>query len=43
MVIDKDGKIFDERRKTERRVQNVKVQNDRRVSERRNTSNINKK
>ena len=43
MVIDKDGKIFDERRKTERRVQNVKVQNDRRVLDRRNASNINKK
>ena len=43
MVIDKEGKIFDERRKVERRVQNVKVQTDRRVSDRRNESNANKK
>lgn len=43
MVIDKEGKIFDERRKVERRVQNVKVQTDRRVSDRRNASDINKK
>ena len=43
MVIDKEGKIFDERRKVERRVQNVKVQTDRRVSDRRTASDINKK
>ena len=43
MVIDKEGKIFDERRKVERRIQNVKVKNDRRVSDRRNESNANKK
>ena len=43
MIIDKAGKIFDERRKNERRIQEVKVQNDRRVLERRNNDSIKKK
>ena len=37
MVTDKSGKIFDDRRKEERRKKDVKVNNDRRKSERRKT------
>lgn len=43
MIIDNSGKLFDERRKAERRIQNIKVKNDKRISERRNSSNIQKK
>ena len=38
MVVDKEGKIFDNRRKTQRREQEVKVKTDKRVAERRSSN-----
>lgn len=35
MITDKNGKIFEERRKTERRKENIKVETERRKTERR--------
>lgn len=35
MITDKEGKIFDDRRKKERRVENIKVEEERRKTERR--------
>lgn len=35
MITDKEGRIFDDRRKKERRVENIKVDQERRKTERR--------
>lgn len=43
MVIDKLGKIFDDRRKKDRRKESVEVENNRRKVERRQTEKVNKK
>lgn len=39
MVTDKEGKIFDNRRKTERRTENIKVETEKRKIERREHKN----
>ena len=43
MVIDKSGKIFEDRRKAERRKDDIEVENERRKSERRKTQRADKK
>ena len=43
MVTDKSGKIFDERRKAERRKTNIEVAQERRKQQRRNSDKTNKK
>lgn len=43
MITDKTGKIFEDRRKCERRKSNVKVENERRQEERRKTNKGDKK
>ena len=42
MVVDKEGKIFDNRRKTQRREQDVKVKKEKRISDRRTEKNVKK-
>ena len=43
MITDKNGNIFEDRRKCERRKSNVKVENERRQEERRKTNKGDKK
>ena len=43
MIIDKLGKIFEDRRKTDRRKEEIEVDNERRKVERRKTKKVGKK